>query len=90
MQREKGGPIRPVRRKALSWVTKSGIRIVLGPTIRRKFAKVDKITGQVTVFVPGWGVQQRPGGPSNGYRPFIGPAGDRFGGFVGDHLRAIR
>lgn len=87
--REFGGTIIPVRKKALSWVTDSGIRIVLGPGIRRKFAKKDPITGQLVVFVPGYGVTQRPGGASNGYRAYLRPAADRWGQYVTDHLKAL-
>lgn len=91
LMREKGGTIVPVRKKALSWISKTtGARIVLGPGIRRKFAKVDKQTGQVVIFVPGFGVTQRPGGPSNGYKPYLQPAGEQFGRVIGDHLRAVQ
>lgn len=88
-QREFGGFIAPVRKRALSWVMPSGIRIVLGPGIRRKFAKVDKETGQVVIFVPGAGVMQKPGGPRQGYRPYLRPAADRWVAYLTDHLRAL-
>jgi hypothetical protein len=88
--REFGGFIAPVRKKALSWISPTtGARIVLGPGIRRKFAKVDKATGQVVIFVPGAGVQQKPGGPRQGYRPYLRPAADRFSQYMADHLRAL-
>jgi hypothetical protein len=45
LQREFGGPIYPVRRKALSWVDPAtGTRFVLGPTIKRNFVKVESIS----------------------------------------------
>lgn len=79
--REFGGTITPQRKRALSWVSKkTGARIVLGPGIRRKFAKVDKATGQVVIFVPGFGVTQVG-------KPYLRPAAAEFGRVMGDHLR---
>lgn len=89
MQREKGGPIVPVRKLAISWVDPAtGIRFVVGPTIKRTHAEIDKVTGLKVIFVKKAGVVQRPGGPRQGYQSFIGPAGDKFPGFFSDHLRS--
>jgi hypothetical protein len=88
MQREKGGIIRPVRRKALSWIDYStGTRFVVGPTIPRNFSKIDKATGQRVVFIRKPFVSQRPGGPRQGYQPWLEPAGRMFPQFFGDHIR---
>ena len=89
--REFGGTIRPTRKKALSWISDRGIRIVLGPGIRRKFAKRDERTGELVIFIPGTGVTQRPGGPRqrSPYTPYLRPAADTFAGAVTDHLKAL-
>jgi hypothetical protein len=79
-QREFGGPITPQRKRALSWVNKAGVRIVLGPGIRRNFSKIDKETGQRVVFIRGAGVVQKG-------KPYIRPAAAEFGRVMGDHLR---
>jgi hypothetical protein len=89
LMREFGGEIKPVRKRALSWVTKSGIRIVLGPGIKRTHGRRDSDTGELVIFVAKPSVVQRPGGPSNGYQPYLRPAAERFGEYLADHLRAL-
>ena len=89
LQREFGGTIAPVRRRALSWVDPStGVRFVVGPNIRRNFSKIDKATGQRVVFIAKPFVTQLPGGPRQGHKPFLRPAGDKFGQFFADHVRS--
>lgn len=34
-------------------------------------------------------VVQRPGGARQGYKPFIGPAGDKYPQYMEDHLKAL-
>lgn len=82
MMREKGGTIAPVRRRALSWLDpQTGMRIVLGPTIKRTHASIDKTTGLKTLFVRKASVTQQG-------KPYIEPAGNKFPGFFTDHLRS--
>lgn len=55
--------------------------------VRRKLLKWrDPATGKWRVARR---VVQRPGGPRQGYKPWLEPAGDRFEEFMDDHLRAI-
>lgn len=89
LMREYGGTIRPVRRSALSWIDpRTGVRFVVGPNIKRNFSKIDKATGQRVVFVRKPFIVQRPGGPRQGYKPFLRPAGEKFPQYFRDHLRA--
>ncbi|HVM30771.1 MAG TPA: hypothetical protein VM305_08415 [Candidatus Limnocylindrales bacterium] len=80
---ERGGTIRPRARRALSWVMPSGARIVMGPGIRRRFARVDPRTGGTTIFVPG--TEVRVSG-----HPYLRPASERFAGHMFDALRAVQ
>lgn len=60
-----------------------------GPIIPRRGRFLvwrDPVTGEL-IFAKR--VMQRPGGPRQGYKPFIGPAGDKWPGFFHDHLRAM-
>lgn len=59
---------------------------VILPRRGRFLVWVDPVTGR-KIFAKR--VVQRPGGPRQGYKPFIGPAGDKWPGFMEDHLRAI-
>lgn len=55
--------------------------------VRRKFLYWrDPSTGEWRVAKR---VVQRPGGPRQGYKAWLLPAGDKFPGFMEDHLRAL-
>lgn len=59
---------------------------VIVPVRKRLLSWIDPVTGE-RIFAKR--VVQRPGGPRQGYKPFIGPAGDRFIEFMEDHLKAL-
>lgn len=59
---------------------------VIVPVRKRLLSWIDPITGE-RVFAKR--VVQRPGGPRQGHKPFIGPAGDKFPDFMTDHLKAL-
>ena len=84
--REFGGTIRPVRRKALSWIDpQTGRRIVLGPTIKK--THFDPKTN--TMFVAKPSVTQQPGGVRNGRKPYLRPNGKLFPRYMTEHLRSL-
>lgn len=59
---------------------------VITPKRRKLLHWIDPITGEHRFAKR---VVQRPGGPRQGYKPFIGPAGDKYPDFMEDHLRAL-
>lgn len=56
------------------------------PVRKKLLSWVDPITGQ-RIFAKR--VTQRPGGPRQGYRPWLAPAGDKYPRFMEDHLKAL-
>ena len=64
------------------YVVEKGGTIV--PVRKRLLAWQDPITGK---WIFAKRVVQRPGGPRQGYRPWLGPAGEKFPEFMADHLR---
>jgi len=55
--------------------------------VRKKFLSWrDPITGEWRFARR---VVQRPGGPRQGYKAWLEPAGDKFSGFMDDHLRSV-
>ena len=71
-----GSPLR------YAMMREKGGRIV--PVRKRLLAWQDPITGK---WIFAKRVVQRPGGPRQGYRPWLGPAGEKFPEFMADHLR---
>lgn len=59
---------------------------VILPVRKKLLSWIDPITG-VRRFARR--VNQRPGGPRQGYKPWLRPAGDRFPEFMDDHLTAL-
>ena len=59
---------------------------VILPVRKRLLSWIDPVTGE-RIFAKR--VVQRPGGPRNGYKPWLGPAGDRYTEFMEDHLKAL-
>jgi hypothetical protein len=57
------------------------------PVRRRLLAWQDPITGEWRFAKR---VVQKPGGPRQGYKPWLRPAGDKFPAFMDAHLRAER
>lgn len=56
------------------------------PVRKKLLSWIDPITGE-RIFAKR--VVQRPGGPRQGHKPYLGPAGDRFPEFMDDHMKAI-
>jgi hypothetical protein len=56
------------------------------PVRARLLHWIDPVTGEHRFAKR---VVQRPGGPRQGYKSFIGPAGDRYPEFMHDHLEAL-
>lgn len=56
------------------------------PVRGRFLSWIDPVTGE-RIFAKR--VHQRPGGPRQGHKPFIAPAGDKFPDFMDDHLKAL-
>jgi hypothetical protein len=55
--------------------------------VRKKFLSwQDPVTGEWRFAKR---VVQRPGGPRQGHKPWLEPAGDQFPRFMDDHLRAL-
>lgn len=67
-----------------AWMRERGGTIV--PVRARMLSWIDPITGR-RVFAKK--VVQRPGGPRQGYQPYIKPAGDQFPKFMLEHLQAL-
>lgn len=59
---------------------------VIVPVRKKLLSWVDPVTG-VRRFAKR--VVQRPGGPRQGYKPFIRPAGDKYPEYMNDHLSAL-
>ena len=55
------------------------------PVRAKRLAWRNPVTGG---FVVAKSVTQKPGGPRQGYQPWLRPAGDRFNDYMGDHLAA--
>lgn len=55
------------------------------PVRKKLLAWQDPTTGK---WIFAKRVVQRPGGPRQGYKPWLGPAGDQFVKFMGQHLAA--
>lgn len=56
------------------------------PVRKKLLAWQDPITGK---WIFAKRVTQRPGGPRQGYKPYLQPAGDRFGEYMAGHLKAL-
>jgi hypothetical protein len=59
---------------------------VILPVRRKLLSWIDPTTGR-RIFAKR--VVQRPGGPRQGYKPWLRPAGDRYPEFMDDHLKAL-
>lgn len=59
---------------------------VIVPVRKKVLSWIDPVTGQRRFARR---VRQRPGGPRQGYKPWLGPAGDRYPEFMEDHLKAL-
>jgi hypothetical protein len=59
---------------------------VIVPIRKKLLSWIDPVTGQ-RIFAKR--VVQRPGGPRQGHKSFIGPAGDKFPDFMEDHLKSM-
>lgn len=56
------------------------------PVRAQRLAWRDPVTGGFRVAKS---VTQKPGGPRQGYQPWLRPAGDKFNDYMGDHLAAL-
>lgn len=61
----------------------------IAPTRKPRLAWRDPVSGRLIVLPKGRTVTQRPGGPRQGYQPFIRPAADRWPALMDEHLRAL-
>lgn len=59
---------------------------VILPVRKKLLSWIDPVTGK-RVFAKR--VVQKPGGPRQGYKPWLRPAGEKFGEFMEDHLKAL-
>ena len=59
---------------------------VIIPVRKKLLHWIDPVTGEHRFAKR---VVQKPGGPRQGYKPFIRPAGDKYPEFMTDHLRAL-
>lgn len=62
---------------------------VIAPVRKPRLAWRDPVTGRLIVLRKGQTVTQRPGGPRQGYKPFIRPAADKWPQLMDEHLRAL-
>jgi hypothetical protein len=63
---------------------------VIAPVRKPRLAWIDPTTGQWIVLPKGRTVTQRPGGPRQGYQPWLRPAADQWPRLMDEHLKAIR
>jgi hypothetical protein len=61
----------------------------IAPVRKPRLAWINPATGKWIVLAKGRTVTQRPGGPRQGYRPFIRPAADRWPALMDEHLRML-
>lgn len=62
---------------------------IIAPKRRPRLAWIDPVTGKWIVLRKGQTVSQRPGGPRQGYRPFIRPNADKFPALFDEHLKMM-
>lgn len=85
-----------IRHEPIGWSARVGSPLVYAmmrefggvivPVRKKLLSWIDPYTGR-RIFAKR--VVQRPGGPRQGYKPWLRPAGEKFPQFFEDHLRAL-